>query len=250
MHVCIPSKGRPTTAAYKLLQAVNIPFTIFVEPQDIIAYNAAAVPNLHPLPANNKGIAYVRNYIIDWARQSKIEWIWMMDDDVSGFGTAKAGKTIKGDANVLAQIHQRVAPLKFPVNGMNYCQYAWSYSTKPTRFTVNKRPAEVCTLLYIPKITWQYRARLNLKEDRDFCMQSVQHSDGIIIDLFSWFNCPGVGTNPGGLQDLYRQQRDHEAAAKLAKEWEPFTKLIKKKDRVDCKLDIAAYAKSLGRAVK
>ena len=250
MHVCIPSKGRPTTTAYKLLQAASIPFTTFVEPQDAAAYKAAAVPNLQILPANDQGIAYVRNYILDWARQTSNDWIWMMDDDVTGFGTAKAGKTIKGDATVLQQVHQRVAPHRFPVNGINYCQYAWSYSTKPKRFTVNKRPAEVCTLLYVPKITWQYRARLNLKEDRDFCMQAVQNSDGIIIDLFSWFNCPGVGTNAGGLQDLYRQQRDHEAAAKLAKEWEPFTKLIKKKDRVDCKLDIAAYAKSLGRAVK
>ena len=250
MHVCIPSKGRPNTASYKLLQNDGIAFTHFVEPQDAVDYAAANVPNLVVLSANNQGIAFVRNAILDWARHNRHDWIWMMDDDVSGFGTAKAGKTIKGDASVLQQVHERLAPFRYPVNGINYCQYAWSYSTKPKRFAVNKRPAEVCTLLFVPKITWQYRPRLNLKEDRDFCMQAVQNSDGIIIDLFSWFNCPGVGTNPGGLQTFYRQQRDHEAAAKLAAEWAPFTKLVKKKDRVDCKLDIAGFAKSLERQVK
>jgi len=250
MHTCIPSKGRPQTATYKLLQAASIPFTIIVEPQDAAAYKAANVPNLHVLPDNDQGIAYVRNYMLDWARSQKIDWLWMIDDDVSGFGTAKAGKTIKGDASVLTAFYDAVKQYRFPLNGINYCQYAWSYSTGKTRFTINRKTVEVCTLLYIPKIFWSYRGRLNLKEDRDFSMQAIKHSDGILFDTCSWFNCPGVGTNAGGLQDLYKQQRDHEAAAKLAKEWEPFTKLIRKKDRVDCKLDIPAFAKSLNRIVR
>ena len=250
MHVCIPSKGRPTTSTYKLLSAANIEFTHFVEPQDKSSYNSQNVPNVHILPESNQGIAYVRNYMLDWAQKNKHEWTWMIDDDVNGFGVAVQGKAITQNANVLIEFYEHVASYRFPVNGMNYRQYAWTYSTKPKRFTINNKTAEVCTLLYIPKITWQYRARLNMKEDRDFCMQAIQHSDGIIIDLWSWFNCPGVGSNTGGLQGLYQQQRDHEASLRLADEWAPWAKLVKKTNRVDCKLDLAGFAKSLGRTVK
>lgn len=250
MHVFIPSKARAKTSTYKLLQAAGHQVTHFVEPQDKAAYQAAEVPGLHVLPANDQGIAFVRNHMLDTARKQGIKWFWMVDDDVNGFGTAKAGKTIKGTAQVLTDFHSKVEEYKFPINGINYCQYAWSYSTSKKRFVVNRKTAEVCTLLYVPKITWQYRKRLNLKEDRDFCMQSIQHSDGIMFDTCSWFNCPGVGTNAGGLQSLYQEQRDHQAAAGLAAEWAPWTKLIKKKNRVDCKLDLPGYAKSLNRIVK
>lgn len=248
--VYIPSKGRPTTKTHILFAGHDFNIIHVVEPQDRTAYQNASVPNLLTLPDNNQGIAYVRNFIIDHAKSTAAQWIWMIDDDVQGFGYAKQGKTIKDTAKILSGFHSRVEQYRFPLNGINYCQYAWSYSTGKIRYQINKKTAEVCTLLYIPKITWQYRARLNLKEDRDFCMQAIKHSDGIIIDTHSWFACPGVGTNAGGLQSLYQQQRDHEAAAKLAAEWAPYTKLIKKKDRIDCKLDISAYAKSLDRIVR
>lgn len=246
MHVAIPSKGRPNTLTYKLLG--DIPFTHFVEPQDEAAYKAANVPNIHVIPADDKGITFVRNHILDWAHISKHHWLWIMDDDVSGFGTAKAGKTIKGDYNVLIDFHAAVKQFKFPVNGLNYCQYAWSYSTKKQRYAINKRPPEVCALLYIPKITWRYRP--DRKEDRDFTMLAIKHSDGVIVDLHAWFNCPGVGTNSGGLQHLYHQKRDAVWAQRLVDDWAPFAKLVKKKLRVDAKLDIPGYAKSLNKQVR
>ena len=58
MHVAIPTKGRPSTATYKLLG--DIPFTHFVEPQDMAAYQAAGVPNLQEIPDNDKGITFVQ----------------------------------------------------------------------------------------------------------------------------------------------------------------------------------------------
>ena len=248
MNICIPTKGRPNTVAYKLFEEVGLPFCHFVEPQDHKAYKEAGVPNLQVIPENDKGISYVRNFILSFARKNKIDWIWVVDDDVKGFGIAKAGKTIKGDATVLVDFYKKVKPYKFPVNGLNYCQYAWSYSMKKKRYAINKRPPEVCVLLYVPKITWEYRP--DRKEDRDFTMLAIKHSDGVIVDLHAWFNCPGIGTNAGGLQHLYAQKKDTKWAERLVRDWSPFSKLIKKKQRVDCKLDIAGYAKSLKRIVK
>jgi len=248
MHICIPTKGRFHTKTYRLLEQAGLPFTHFVEPQEESLYLESKVPNLQVIGKNDQGVAYVRNWIIRFAQKKGWEWVWVVDDDVSGFGTAKNGKTIKGTAQVLSDFYEKVKQYRFPVNGLNYCQYAWSYSTKGKRYAINKRPAEVCVLLYVPKITWEYRD--DRKEDRDFTMLAIKHSDGVIVDLHAWFNCPGVGTNPGGLQHLYLEKRDTHWANKLVKDWSPFAKLIKKKERIDCKLDISGYAKSLNRIVR
>lgn len=251
IHIAIPSKGRPKTKTHTLLPLPDCKVTHFVEPQETAAYAVAGVPNIVTLPENDQGIAYVRNFILDWAASNRVTWLWVIDDDVNGFGTAKAGKTIKGDHQVLVDFQAKAEQYKFPVNGINYCQYAWSYSAqKGSRYRVNRKTAEVCTLLYIPAVTWRYRGRLNLKEDRDFCMQAIKESRGILFDCCSWFNAPGVGTNPGGLQDLYRQKRDWESAARLHAEWSPFAEMIHKSGRHDCRLDLAGYAKSLGKTVK
>lgn len=248
MHVAIPSKGRPNTKAYKLLDGFDV--THFVEPQDFQAYKDAGVPRLHALPENNQGIAFVRNFIIKHYQKERVDWLWMIDDDISDFGVAEKGKVITKDCQVLFDFYERVKQYKFPVNGINYRQYAWAYSNGKTRFMINRKMPEVCTLLYLPKITWQYRSRLNLKEDRDFCMQAIQHSSGLIFDTHTCFNTPGVGQNAGGLQDLYKQNRDAEAAAKFIKEWKPFAKLVRKNGRADAKIDISGFAKSLNRTVR
>jgi hypothetical protein len=248
-HVFIPSKGRPTTKTFKLFSSDNFCVTHLVEPADKVAYEHANIPNLLLLPESNQGIAYVRNYILEHSRKIGAQWIWMIDDDVQGFGHAKQGKTIKGTSNILLEFQERVKPYKFPLNGINYCQHAWSYSNGKTRFYINRKTAEVCTLLYMPKISWQYRGRMNLKEDRDFCMQAIKYSDGIIVDTHSWFACPGVGTNPGGLQEHYKASHDALAAARFVSEWSPYAKLQKKGNRTDAKLNLKEYALSLQRQV-
>ena len=251
MLVLIPSKGRPSTKTYKLLQQSGIPFAHLVEPQDTPAYHAAGVPSIVTIPADNQGIAYVRNFALDHARSQSADWLWLIDDDVDRFALAVKGKTSDTPAaSSLIDFYQVAQRYRFPVNGINYRQYAWSYSKKPARYYINRRPAEVCTLLFMPKVTWRYRARLNLKEDRDFCMQAIQHSSGVFLDTHLCFNCPPVGSNPGGLQSDYQAQRDHQAAARLAAQWAPFARLTSKKGRVDCSLDMAAYARSLNKLVR
>lgn len=229
----------------------GLPFLVFVEPQDQASYKAAGVSNLHVLPANDQGISFVRNYILDFARQCNHEWIWMIDDDVTDFGVASAGKVaIRSASAVLCGFQDVAKRYQFPVNGINYRQYAWAASKTRSRYRVNVKTAEVCTLLFVPKITWQYRSRFNLKEDRDFCLQAIKHSSGVFFDSCSCFNCPNVGTNAGGLQSEYAINRDHEAAVRFAREWHPYASVVKKAGRVDAKLDVKGLALSLNRQVR
>jgi hypothetical protein len=65
--VYIPSKGRPDFATAKQLNKVERPFTVFVEPQDFKAYSDAGHVSIVQLPENNRGIAYARQLIVEYA---------------------------------------------------------------------------------------------------------------------------------------------------------------------------------------
>lgn len=249
MIIAIASKGRPHTKSYLLYQGTGIPFFHFVEPQDEEAYRKAGVPGLIVIDRNNQGLFYVRNFIIDWCRKNNHDWVWMNDDDVKNFGIASRGKTITQTAEVLIDIYKSVEPFKYPANGLNYCQHAWSYCKRP-RFFVNKRPPDVCSLYYVPAIKWLFRQEMGTKCDRDFYMQCIQGGKGLIVSVHHWFACPDVGSNAGGLNAEYASKRDDKYAEVFCNAWTPYADLINKNGRVDVKLKIGEYAKSLGRTVK
>ena len=62
----IPSKGRKDTKTYKLFLEAGIEVRHFIEPQEIELYN---VPNKVSIEQNDQGIAYVRNYMLDYAKK-------------------------------------------------------------------------------------------------------------------------------------------------------------------------------------
>jgi hypothetical protein len=65
-----------------------------------------------------------------------------------------------------------------------------------------------------------------------------------------FFDTPVVGTNKGGLHDWYKNNRDSNAAKKLALTWSPWIQLKQKPNRLDVKADISGFAKSCMRKIK
>ena len=243
MIAFIPSKGRPSTKTYKLFMDANIPVKHFVEPQDWDKYD---VPGKVNIEQNDQGIGYVRNFMLGYAKENNHDWILMCDDDVTSFGIYN-GKTVKKDANIWWEIFEKAKKLPFELVGINYQQHAWH---EKTAYSVNKKMAEVCVLIHVSELRWEYRPQFNLKEDRDFALQTIKRGNGILRFNHYFFACPNVGSNAGGLQDMYKLKRDEEAAVKFAKEWHPFTELKKKGDRVDARIDIKALATHYGKQVK
>jgi hypothetical protein len=239
----IPSKGRPNTKTYKLFEEVGIQFYHFIEPQEIDKYN---VPNKISIRENDKGISYVRNFMLEFAKCNNYDWVLMCDDDVDHFGEYKNGN-IKKDASIWLDIHNKVKTLPFELIGINYRQLAW---TEKKSYSINKKFAEVCVLMNVSKIKWNYRPEFNLKEDRDFALQTIQKGNGILRFNKYFFNCPDVGTNKGGLQDEYKQKKDEQSAEKMCREWHPFITLKKKGERIDIKTDIQGLAKYYKRQIK
>jgi len=239
----IPTKGRPQTKTYKLFQDSGIEVKHFIEPQEIDKYQ---VPNKISIIENDKGIGYVRNFMLNYARANNYEWVIICDDDVVSFGVYN-GKTIKKDATIWFDILKKAMSLPFEIIGINYTQHAWH---EKTNYSINKKFAEVCILMNVKNIKWNYRSEFNLKEDRDFALQTIKNGNGILRFNKYWFSCPDVGSNTGGLQNMYKQKKDEESAKKMCYEWNPFITLQRKGERIDMKTDIKALANHYKKIVK
>lgn len=239
----IPTKSRPQTKTYKLFENVGIKVMHFIEPQEINYYK---VPNKISILENNKGIAYVRNFMLNYARENNYEWVLVCDDDVNSFGIYN-GKTIKKDASIWYDIYKKAQKLPYELIGINYTQHAWH---EKKSYSINKKFAEVCVLINISKIKWYYRSEFNTKEDRDFALQTIKNGNGVLKFNHYWFSCPDVGSNIGGLQDEYKNKKDEESAKKMCYEWHPYISLKKKGSRIDMKTDIKSLALNYNKIVK
>jgi hypothetical protein len=239
----IPTKGRLNTKTYKLFEDVGIEVKHFIEPQEIENYQ---VPNKVSILKNNKGIGYVRNFMLKYAKQKNYKWIIVCDDDVDHFGLYQNGN-LKKNAEIWFSIFDKVKDLPFELIGINYRQLAW---TEKTNYSINKKFVEVCVLINTSKIKWQYRPEFNLKEDRDFALQTIKNGNGILRFNKYFYNCPDVGSNVGGLQNEYNSKKDEENAKKMCYEWHPFVTLKKKGQRIDIKTDIKALATHYKKTIK
>lgn len=237
----IPTKGRFNTKTYKLFEAEGIEVKHFIEPNEFALYN---VPNKINIQKNNNGISYVRNYMLKYAKEKNYEWVIFCDDDVDSFGIYN-GKTIKKTASIWNDILQRAKKLPFELIGINYKQHAWH---EKTVYSINKKYVEVCVLMNVKKIQWNYVA--GLKQDRQFCFETLRNGYGVLKFNHFWFSCPNVGSNKGGLYNEYKNKDDEKAAERLVKEYYPYAKLVKKKGRIEAKLDMKGFAKSLNKIIK
>ena len=241
--VCfIPSKNRPNTKTYKLFEKNNIKVYHFLEPQDLDNYQ---VPNKININQNDKGVSFVRNFMLEFAKKNSYEWVIFCDDDVSSFGKYENGKTVKKDTSIWLEVFEKAKELPFEIIGINYCQHAWH---EKKSYSINRKFAEVCILMNTTNIYWKYKE--NTKEDRDFQLQTIQKGQGVLRFNHYWFQCPDVGTNAGGLYDLYKQKKDTQWAKKIVEDWHPFAKFQKKGNRIDAKIDLKGFAEFHKKNVK
>ena len=242
MKCYIPTKGRPTTKTHKVFEEAGIECYHFIEPQEWELYD---VPNKIDILENNKGISYVRNFMLEHAKQNNEEWIIFCDDDITGFYEYKNKKNIKVDANIWKDILRKAKKLPFELHGINNKQLIW---TAKEKYGINRYSVEACVLMNINKIHWNYDE--DTKEDKDFVMKTIKNGNGVVKYLTLGFQTPPVGSNKGGLHEKYYDKQDYRWAKKVTKKWYPYTKLYKTNKKVDVRINYKEFAKSLNKIVR
>lgn len=243
LRIFVPSKGRPKTLIRKRYEPIGIEPLLFVEPQDEDAYRGKF--HIEVLPENDRGLAYVRNYILQYARDNGVEWFVMSDDDIDNFSRVSNGKTKNCDSSVVLEAYEIAKKYDFALTGFGYQQYAWSQS-KPMR--LNSAFPDCCVIMQTRKCTFDFRTDLRLKVDRDYAMQAIRARAGVAVLNRLCVNVPELGTNKGGLNEAYQQTDEIKAELKRFVEfWPRYTSIVRRKGRFDLKLDLAQLARDTGQ---
>lgn len=238
LRVFVPSKNRPSTKTVELWASAGITPLIFVEPQDAEAYKGLPI---EVLPQNNQGLVYSRNYILNYARQNGVDWFCMCDDDIQNFGEVVAGKTKNRDASVILDVWEMAQKYDFALTGIAYRQYAWS-EKKPVR--INTKLPECCVITQTKKILHNYR-QLDLKHDRDFAMQTIRARGNVAVFSRYCFQVPNIGSNDGGLHEIYQDDTKYvNACKKFVSLWPQYSRIVRRKGRFDIKVEPHKLAKA------
>jgi hypothetical protein len=241
IDIFIPSKGRPDKVHtyHALLQGNSRRVAIVVEPEELEAYQEAMKGfgvEFLVLPASNQGIAFVRNFILDYAQTHNVPSYWMLDDDIKEFKQYINGKPHKIDGlKALDQAKFALSAVPNLAQGaLEYDQYAWSAKNSVRLYGY----CDVAVLIYPQRVgAIRYRPEVNLKEDRDFTMQLLHAGKPTARASQISFRAPKNGSNKGGLYDVYREGREKAASDRMIALWPDYCSISPKKDRHDVSID-------------
>lgn len=236
IKICIPSKNRPNTKTYKIFQDLGLEVFMFLEPQDFDNYQVDC--KKINIGKDNQGISFVRNFILDYAKQNNFEWVCMCDDDISSFGKAirtEKGLKNKKDNQTIKEVFERTLNFKNTIFGINYAQYSWCSSSSRS---INTATIEVCIWFRPSEIKAKYDQEVNLKEDRDFIIQNSINGLNIVKLNRYYHNSPEIGKKKGGLYDQYKAKTDEKSAKKMFLKWGKNIITLKKnsKNNMDIKI--------------
>jgi len=166
--IFIPSRGRENTClTANLLLIENIDFLIVVEPQDLEKYSATfGNSKLLVMQENNQGIAYVRNFIKDYAKEKGYLYHWQIDDNIKNFRIRTNGKNEKTTAQYCLTQAEVFVDLYKNIGGVGLTHTAFAFS--------HKNPIEVNKQIYscvLIKSDLPISYRKETVDDTDFSLQ-------------------------------------------------------------------------------
>lgn len=236
--IFIATKGRPKncTTMQKLVEENYGSVMLVVEPQDKEQYKES-FPDSHilVLAKNDQGVTYARNFILAQAAEMKLDWFWMMDDDIKSMHLTENGKIVKYPFSQVIKIAEDVITQTpgVALGAMEYGQYAWS--AKKNR--VFNSYCDVAVLINVEK-TRHLLYRENCKEDRDFVLQCLASGFDVVRSSMTSFACPKNGSNKGGLHDAYAKGLENHWSKRMIELWPGVCEMkIKKDGRPDVKIN-------------
>lgn len=242
--IFIASKGRANNS--NILTELNekkANFYIFIEPQELHTYSHAYQnANIINIQANNKGLPYVRQFMLNYANENNLPLYWNLDDDVTLYRVENA-KCIKTGYEVLYEAEKYFKDDDTIAQaGLEYRQFAWS-QTKP--FTLNSYCD--CVVAIKPYLCKDlvFDNDVLLKLDRDFTMQVINSGyTAMKINSFC-FSSPKNGSNKGGLFDVYQSNVEKTNSDAMEAKWGEY--VCKSFTKPDGRNDVKIYWKNIGK---
>lgn len=241
--IFIPSKGRAGKTAFlkELNEQVStiyafLDITICVEPQDFEPYKKA-YPHMAimSIGENDKGLSFARNFILNLAKERKVDYYWLLDDDLKFFTVDAEGKMTKTSITRLDTIEQEIINGGYALGSLEYRQFAWS---NPHKKTVNS----YCDCVVLNNVQAlegiQCDENLQLKIDRDLAIQCIRAGYQVVRLSTVCFDTPRNGSNEGGLQSVYAQGLEEVNCHKMVAKWGEniCQKIVKETGRHDIKI--------------
>lgn len=239
--IVVCSKGRPEKCpTIRALEKTDLDWFVMLEQEDYAGYTAAGLDpdRIVVLEQSGQGIAYTRRAALSTARKLALEWVWMLDDDITKWFRV-IDKRVKPctmeEALAGAEQYFIDAP-NVAIGALEYQQIAWS-SDKPFK---SNGYCDVAVCVNLKRtLLFSHRDYLAGKEDRDFAMQALANGfETRRVQAFA-FGCPPIGTNAGGLDFFYKQRSNVQRACdRMLETWGPqvITIVEKKNGMPDAKI--------------
>ena len=198
--IYIPSRHRAgKTKMTQLLDKDSLPYKLVIEPHDYDSYRQHhPADQLLTLPHDNYGLANVRNWILDHAKENGWLYAWETDDDITSFVYRINGQRLHTTPRPLMSIVEQytfgfdnVAGSCIPSEA-----YIFGYDDKPP-LVYNGMIYQVQLLRTDTGIRW----RPNLPDDPDRTLQLLTAGWTTIVPRRFGQSSPSPMSQSGGLTD-------------------------------------------------
>lgn len=241
--VYVISKGRSDTRlTSRALEALDIPYHIVVEPQEVEAYAQVIDPGkILELPFSDLGQGSIpaRNWVWEHAISTGASWHWILDDNLRSFYRLHQNQKIRAGSGTVFGIAEDFVSRYENVGqaGFNYESLVLRRSKHPP-FHLNTRIYS-CILIR-NDLPFRWRGRYN--EDTDLSLRILK--DGWCTILFNTFLAdkqPTMTMTGGNSDELYQGDGRRLMAESLAEQHPDVTRVTWKWGRAQHHVDYKPF---------
>lgn len=216
--IYIPTKGRAGCAhTPKTLDNENIPYKLFVEPQDYEEYSKHYESDtLVNIEADNRGISYVRNFIKKYSTLKGDKSHWQMDDDIRKFKIRMNGKNSVVKPVHALSIVEKTNNLFSNIGIAGLTSPAFAFSKKDP--VIVNQLAYSCVLIN-NQVDIEWPENLSGVEDWHYTLTLLENKWCTLSFSHILFEAPVTATQKGG------NMKHWESKEKRRKLYEKFVKV-------------------------
>jgi hypothetical protein len=251
--VFIPTKNRQDSRlTIKMFDELNVPYTIFVEPQQVELYAPHVDRDrIHVLPHSDKGLTVTRNYIWDYAESCGHEWFWTFDDNIDGLFRFNHNLKVRcADGTLLYAVEDFVQRYEnVVISGFNYDFFVKRKFVVPP-YTLNTR---IYSNMLIKTNARdrngnKFRNVTFFNDDTDLCLRVLK--DGQCTVLWNAFliGKKTTMTIKGGMTDYYlKTDNRREFAEELQQAHPDCVEVVEKWGRIHHHINYQKFKHQLKR---